>query len=159
MAITTGKWKVYDQAKKYLWDGTLDLDDTTNWKVALFLSTSNCNTLGVGTGVYGDLTNEHANGNGYTTGGIAIGSQLLSVSGGTTTFDAADVTWTAAGGSIVARFAVKYKNATVNGIIKPLLAVCLLDTSPANVTATDGNTLSVVMNVAGLLTLSGATTD
>jgi hypothetical protein len=32
--------------------------------------------------------------------------------------------------------AVLYMNATVNGIIKPLLAVSLLDTTPADVTAT-----------------------
>ena len=67
-----GKWKLYDLAKKYVGDGTHDLDDTTNWKIALFLSTSNANTLSVGTAIYGDLTNEHANANGYTTGGVAL---------------------------------------------------------------------------------------
>lgn len=154
-----GKWKIYDLAKKYLADGTHDLDDTTNWKVALFLSTSNANTLSVGTNVYGDLTNEHANANGYTTGGVALPTETWTNAAGTITWDAADVVWTASGGSIVARFAVIYRNATVNAIVKPLLAVCLLDTAPADVTATTGNTLTIQMNASGIFTLSGATSD
>lgn len=150
---------MYDLAKKYLADGTHDLDDTTNWKLALFLSTSNANSLNVGTAVYGDLTNEHANANGYTTGGAAIAGQTWVNAAGTITWDANDVTFSAAGGSIVARFAVIYRNATVNTIVKPLLLICLLDTTPADVTATTGNTLTIQMNVSGLFTLSGAAVD
>jgi hypothetical protein len=154
--MAAGKWKVYELSKKYLSDGTFDLDDTTNWKMALFLSTSNCDTLSVGTAVYGDLTNEHANANGYLTGGVAITGVTWTRSGATITFDIDNATWTAAGGSIVARFAVIYKNATVNSIVKPLLCVCLLDTTPANVTATDGNTLTIAINASGVFTLTGA---
>lgn len=155
-----GKWKLYDRAKFYIGDGTIDLDLTTNWNIALYLSTSNCNTLSVGTGILADLTNEHANANGYTTGGLALPATITwTNSAGTITFDSGDPVWTAAGGSIVARFAVIYKNATVNSIVKPLLAVCLLDTAPADVTATTGNTLTITMNASGIFTLSGATTD
>lgn len=157
--MPAGKWKVYDLAKKYLSDGTHDLDDTTNWKVALFLSTSNANTLSVGTAVYGDLTNEHANANGYTTGGVAVAGETWVNAAGTITFDLNDATWTASGGNIVARFAVLYRNATVNTIVKPLLAVFLLDTTPADVTATNGNPLTIQINASGAFTLSGATTD
>lgn len=157
--MAAGKWKVYDLAKKYLADGTHDLDDTTNWKVALFLSTSNANTLSVGTAVYGDLTNEHANANGYTTGGVAVAGETYTNSAGTITFDMNDAAWTAAGGNIVARFAVIYRNTTVNTIVKPLLAVCLLDVAPADVTATNGNPLTIQMNASGIFTVSGATTD
>lgn len=154
-----GKWKVYEYAKEYIGDGTHDLDDTTNWKMAIFLSTSSANTLSVGTGVYGDLTNEHANANGYLTGGIALTSVVWTHSGATVTFDCDNPVWTASGGSIVGRFAVIYRNATVNGAVKPLLCVCLLDTAPADVTATDGNTLTVTINASGVFTLSGATSD
>lgn len=154
-----GKFKLYDFAKKYIGDGTHDLDVTTNMQVALFLSTSNANTLSVGTGIYGDLTNEHANANGYTTGGQALVGETWTRSGSTTTYDANDPVWTASGGSIVARFAVIYANATLNGIVKPLLAVCLLDTTPADVTATDGNTFTITLNASGIVTLSGATAD
>lgn len=154
-----GKWKCYEKAKKYIADGTFDLDLTTNWKLALFLSTSNANTLSVGTAIYADLTNEHANANGYTTGGVAMTGITWTQSGGTVTFDANDSVFTAAGGSIVARFAVIYENATLNTIVKPLLCVCLLDTAPADVTATDTNTLTIQHNASGIFTLSGAAVD
>lgn len=154
-----GKWKLHNKAKLYLGDGTFDLDSTSNWKYALWLSTSNINTLSTGTGVYGDFTNEHANGNGYTTGGVAASGITWTESSGTTTFDSADPVWTASGGSIVARFGELYQNATLNTIVKPSLCVSLLDTAPANVTATDGNTLTLVINASGLFTLSGATSD
>jgi hypothetical protein len=154
--MAAGKWKAYEYAKEYIGDTTHDLDDTANWKMALFLSTSNCDTLSVGTGVYGDLTNEHANANGYTTGGFTVTSIVWTHSGGTVTLDADNAVWTAAGGSIVARFAVIYRNATVNTIVKPLLCVSLLDTTPANITATDGNTFTVSISASGILTLSGA---
>jgi len=158
--MAAGKWKLYDKAKLRLADGTFDMDNASlGLTMALFLSTSNCNTLSVGTGLYGDLTNEHANGNGYTTGGIALTGETWVESSGTITADCNDVVWTASGGSIVARFAVIYCNATVNSIVKPLLCVSLLDTTPANVTATDGNTLTIVINASGIFTLSGATTD
>jgi hypothetical protein len=158
--MAAGKWKVYEKAKVHLSDGTFDMDNAAlGLTMALFLSTSNCNTLSVGTGVYGDLTNEVASANGYTTQGIALTSETWTNSGGTTTFDCDDVTWTASGGSITARFAVIYCNATVNSIVKPLLCVALLDTTPADVTATDGNTFKVAINASGVFTVSGATSD
>lgn len=158
--MAAGAWKVYQAAKEYLADGTFDLDNASlGLSMALFLSTSNANTLSVGTGVYGDLTNEHANANGYTTGGIALTGEVWTQTSGTATFDCDNVVWTASGGSIVARFAVIYVNATVNSIVKPLLCVSLLDTAPADVTATNGNTLTISIHASGVLTLSGATSD
>lgn len=153
-----GKWKLYEKAKLYLADGTFDLDLNTNWKMALALSTSNANDLTLAAPIYANLTNEHASANGYTTGGVAITPTWAQASG-TATFDAADPVWTASGGSIVARFAVIYKDATVNSIVKPLLAVCLLDTAPADVTTTTGNTLTIQLNASGIFTLSGAASD
>jgi hypothetical protein len=157
--MAAGKWKVYEFAKEYFGDGTLDFDLTTNMQMALFLSTSNANTLSVGTGIFADLTNEVATAFGYTAGGIALTNETWTQTGGTATFDCDNVVWTAAGGSIVARFAVIYVNATVNSIVKPLICVSLLDVAPANVTATDGNTLTIAINASGVFTLSGATSD
>jgi len=158
--MAAGKFKLYDKAKLRLADGTFDMDNAAlGLTMALFLSTSNANTLSVGTGVYGDLTNEHANANGYTTGGIALTAETWVEAAGTITADCADVVWTASGGSIIARFAVIYCNATVNTIVKPLLAVCLLDTTPADVTTTTGNTLTIQINASGLFTLSGGNVD
>ena len=84
--MAAGKWKVYDYAKFKLSDG-MDLSDATNWKMALFQSTSDANTLSNANGVYGDLTNEVANGNGYTTGGVALTNVAWTESSGTITFD------------------------------------------------------------------------
>ena len=156
--MAAGKWKIYQVSKLYLFDGTFDLDDATNWRLGLYLSTSNANTLTHASPILATLTNEHANANGYTTGGLAI-TPTWTQSGGTATFDSTDPQWTASGGSIVARFGVIYKNATVNSIVKPLLAVSLLDTTPADVTATTGNTFTVTMNASGVFTASGADVD
>lgn len=140
--MAAGAWTFTNSGRTSLLDGTFDLDSDT-FKMALFLSTSN---LGSGSTTYAGLTNEHANGNGYTTGGSSV---TLSLSGTTTvTVDSTDVTWTASGGSITARFAVIYE---VGGRV---LCYCLLDSTPADVTATDGNTLTVQINASGVFTLS-----
>lgn len=153
-----GKWKLYDSAKLHLADGTFDMDNASlGLKMALFLSTSNCNTLTHD--LYGDLTNEHATANGYTQLGQALTGETWLDSSGTITFDCDNVIWTASGGSIVARFAVIYCDATVNSIVKPLLCVSLLDTAPADVTATTGNEFRVLINASGVFTLSGGNID
>lgn len=156
--MAVGKWKSYDFADKYFLDGTHDLD-TNALKLALFQSTSNANTLSVGTGVYGDLTNEVANANGYTTGGASLSGLSVTRSGSTGIFTATLPTFTASGGNIVFRFGVIYVNATVNSIVKPLIAICLADTTPADTTILNGNSLQWVANASGVLVLTGATTD
>jgi hypothetical protein len=158
--MAAGKWKLYEAANLNLANGTFDMDNASlGLTMALFLSAGNANTLSVGTGVYGDLTSEHANGNGYTTGGQALTNEVWTKSGSVATFDCDNVVWTASGGDIVARYAVIYCNATVNSIVKPLLAVCLLDTTPANVTATNGNTLTIAINASGVFTQTAGTSD
>lgn len=154
-----GKFKLYELAKFRIGNLTIDLSDATNWKLALFLSTSNCDTLSTGTGLYGDLTNEHANANGYTTGGIALSGVTWTNTGGSEAWTFTAPVFTASGGSIIARSAVIYKNATVNLIVKPVLCTCLLDATPADVTATTGNTLTITPNASGAFTLSGATAN
>lgn len=140
--MAAGEWTFTNSGRTSLLDGTFDLDSDT-FKMALFLSTSN---IGAASTTYAGLTNEHANGNGYTTGGESV---TLSLSGTTTvTVDSTDATWTASGGPITARFAVIYE---VSGRV---LCYCLLDSTPADVTATDGNTLTVQINASGVFTLS-----
>lgn len=140
--MAAGAWTFTNAGRTSLLDGTFDIDSDT-WKMALFLSTSN---IGAGSTTYAGLTNEHANANGYTTGGNAT---VLSLSGTTTvTVDGTDEVWTASGGSITARFAVIYE---VGGNV---LCYCLLDSTPADVTATDGNTLTVAIHASGIFTLA-----
>jgi hypothetical protein len=141
--LAAGTWTFTNASTKMLLDGTFDLD-TDSFKCALFQSTSN---IGAASTTYAGLTNEVANANGYTTGGIAI---TLTLAGTTTvTVDIqTDPVWTAAGGSITARFAVIYE---VGGNI---LCYALLDSTPADVSATDGNTLTVAANASGVFTLA-----
>src|SRR3990167_2156728 len=140
--MAAGAWTFTNGARTSLLDGTFDLD-TDTFKMALFLSTSN---IGAASTTYAALTNEHANANGYTTGGNAT---VPSLSGTTTvTVDGTDEVWTASGGSITARFAVIYE---VSGNV---LCYCLLDSTPADVTATTGNTHTVATSVSGVYTLA-----
>lgn len=157
--MAAGKWKVYEAAKEYIGDGTIDLDSAT-FKMALFTSSSNCNTLS-GSDAMTDLTNEVANANGYTTGGVTLTGVTWLNSSGTMTFDCDNAVWTASGGSITARFAVIYRSGAAGSpsVTDALLCVCLLDTTPADVTATATNTLTIAINASGVFTLSGAAID
>lgn len=140
--MAAGTWTFTSAGRTSLLNGDFDIDSDT-FKMALLLSTSN---IGSGSTTYAGLTNEHANANGYTTGGKAL---TMALSGTTTvTVDCDDQVWTASGGSIVARFAVIYE---VSGKV---LCYCLLDSSPADVTATTGNTLTVTINASGIFTLA-----
>lgn len=142
--MAAGPWTPTDATRTSLLNGTFDLD-TDTFLMALFLSTSN---IGAASTTYAGVTNEHANANGYTTGGVSLGQLALS---GTTTVTVDETTnpvWTASGGSITARFAVIYESGG------NVLCYCLLDSSPADVTATTGNTLTVTFHASGIFTLA-----
>lgn len=141
--MAAGVWTFTNVGRTRLLNGTFDID-TDAFKCALFLSTSN---IGAASTTFAGVTNEHAAANGYTAGGIAVALTLA----GTTTVTVditTDPVWTASGGSIVARFAVIYE---VGGDV---LCYSLLDTTPADVTATTGNTLTVAANASGVFTLA-----
>ena len=141
--MPAGAWTFTNAGRTALLDGTFDINSDT-WKMALFQSTSN---IGAGSTTYAGLTNEVANANGYTTGGASISLTLAGTT--TVTVDiATDPVWTASGGSITARFAVIYE---VGGNV---LCYCLLDNTPADVTATAGNTLTVAASASGVFTLA-----
>ena len=142
--MAAGTWTFTNAGRTSLLNGDFDLD-TDTFLIALFLSTSN---IGASSTTYAGLTNEHANANGYTTGGISLGTLDLSGTTTVTVDDSSTPTWTASSGSIVARLAVIYK-ASGN-----VLCYCLLDDSPADVTATDTNTLAINFNASGVFTLS-----
>ena len=152
--MAAGKWKLYEQAKLDIANGLMDLD-THSFKIALFTSVSNCNTLS-GTTTLASLTNQVATANGYTQNSKAV-TLTTANSGGTITVDeTTNPSWTANGGSITARFAVIYNDTHSS---KQALCVCLLDTAPADVTATDGNTFTITQNSSGIFTISGASID
>lgn len=130
--MAAGAWTFTNTSRTKMLNGQFDFD-TDSFKVALFLSTSN---IGATSTTYAGVTNEHANANGYTTGGITQAFTLAGTTSVTVSFTANPV-WTASGGSITARFAVIYE---VGGDV---VCYCLLDSTPADVTATTGNTLTI----------------
>jgi len=97
-------------------DLALDLDDTTADRFKVMLVTS-AYTPDFGAHDFkADVTNEVA-GTGYSAGGESLTSVTLTQTGGTITFDAADVTW--ASSTITARAAVIYDDSLASD---PLVA-------------------------------------
>ena len=142
--MAAGAFTFTNTGRTSLQDGTFDID-TDTWKMALFLSTSN---LGPSSTTYAALTNEVGTTNtGYTTGGMTV---ALTLSGTTTV--KVDVTtdpvWTAGSAGLTARFAAIYE---VSGSV---LCYCLLDSTPADVTASSGNTYTVAAHTSGVYTLA-----
>lgn len=141
--MAAGAWTATNNTRTYMQSGTFQIG-TTSFKIALFQSTSN---IGATSTTYAGLTNEVANANGYTTGGIAVTCSNTGTT--TTTLDiASNPVWTASGGSIVARYAVLY------GVGGSVYAYFLLDSTPADVTVTTGNTLTLQINGTGIQSLS-----
>lgn len=147
---------MYESAKLAWANGAIDFD-THSFKINLYLSTSNANTLTAATITQlSDITNQVATAFGYTQNTKAV-TITTANSGGTITIDeTTNPSWTASGGSITARFAVIYDDTHATDM--PCF-VCLLDTAPADVTATDGGTFTITMNASGVVTYSGAATD
>jgi hypothetical protein len=142
--MAAGNWTFTDGTRTRILNGTFDFD-TDTYRVGLYLSSSN---IGAGSTTIAGVTNEHANANGYTTGGISIGALTLSGTTTVTVDDPADLVWTASGGSITARYAVLYENGG------DVVCYALLDSTPADVTATDGNTLTIAFHSSGIFTLA-----
>ena len=144
-------WVVHDKAKEYMGDGTIDLDADT-FKGILVTSASNLATTSVNG--YSTVTNELATANGYTNGGITLTSVTWTESSGTVTFDCANMVWTASGGSITARLAGIYDDTVTTPVADPVLCHSLLDNTPADVTATDGNTFTISIHANGVFQTS-----
>jgi len=98
--------------------------------------------------VLADITNE-VSGNGYARQTLTIVTSAQT--GGTYTFDVSDPVFTASGGSIVARYWVIYDDTTTSPT-DALVCYGLIDSTPADVTTTDSNTLTLNINASGLFT-------
>lgn len=133
--MAAGAWTLTNAARTNILNGTTISGDT--FKVALYLNTSN---LAVGSTTYAGVTNEVGTTNtGYSTGGIAV---TISLSGTTSvTYSAtANPQWTAGTANLTAKWAALYE---VGGNV-----VCFmtLDSGGADVTATNGNTLTITID-------------
>ena len=142
--MAAGAWVMTNTTRTKLLNGTFDLDSDT-YKMALFQSTSN---LGPASTTFAGVTNEVGTTNtGYSAGGESI---TLTLSGTTTVkVDiATDPVWTAGSAGLTARYACIYE---VDGDV---LCYCLLDSSPADVSVTEGNTLTCAAHADGIFTLA-----
>jgi hypothetical protein len=126
-----GAWTLVNGARTDILAGNFPVG--SGYKVALVTSSSN---ISASSTTWSGVTNEVSSGNGYTTGGVAV---TLADTGSTSVavYFSSNPSWTASGGSIVARWAVLYK---VSGDV---VCYCLLDSTPADVTVSSGNTLTV----------------
>jgi hypothetical protein len=150
-------WKIYNKTKEYIGDGTIDLDAGTGY-FSVFLATSSY-TPAITHEAYSSVSGaEVANGNGYTTGGDILSTPTWTESSGTVTFDSDDPSWTASGGSITARYAVLVHIAAGSSVPQAadkIMAYCLLDNSPADVTAVDGADFTIQLAAGGYFQVSG----
>lgn len=94
---------VYGKFAEYLANKTIDFD-TDVIKVALFTDSFTPNQDS--DDLYSNMTNEVANGNGYTTGGATLANASISQSANVVTLDGDDVNWSSS--TITARYAVIY---------------------------------------------------
>lgn len=133
-------WQIYNSFKLWMADGTFDLD-ADSFKLALFSSASNCATLTTNQ-VLADLTSQLSTANGYTSGGVALSGLSWVASGSGAKLSFSNPTVTASGGSLVFRYAAIYKSGTANTHANPLVAVSLLDTTPADITVSNGVTFT-----------------
>lgn len=135
--MAAGTFTLYDSVAEFIADGTIDLD-THTFKIALLDSGYTPNQS------HDELADvsadEIANGSGYTTGGGTLAGVTWAQTGGVAKFDSDDFVWTASGGPITARYAVIYDDTSAGD---KLVGYVLLDTTPSDLTATDGNTFTV----------------
>jgi hypothetical protein len=144
--MAAGAWQFYNEFKKYLGDGSIDLDGNT-WRMSLFTSASNADTATLS--VISEITNEVAEANGYSSSGKALTGVTWAVgaSASEMRFDSTAVIWTATGGTIPnAKIAVLWKEGASAGARK-LMARSVLSTS--QFTIGSGNTLTVTPSANG----------
>lgn len=127
----------YNTFRKYDKDGTFDLDSNT---LTAVLTTSSY-TPALTHNKIADVTNILTPGvNGYNPITTVLSSSNWGVTtGATIEFKMPSWAWTAAGGTITARYLILYNAATVNGIVGPLIGY--IDIGAQSVTT--GNTLTV----------------
>jgi hypothetical protein len=141
MAVTIS---LYNHTAKRFADGANAVGDT--YKVML------CTTAtfdAADTTLAGITKTEVVNGDGYTTGGVALTNvAVTTVATNGAKFDADDASWTASGGPITASFAILY-NDTDSG--DPPVAFIDFDGSES---AGDGTDFLIVWNASGIFTWS-----
>ena len=142
--MAAGAWTFTNSTRSNILDALHDVDTDTH-KMCLLTSASNITTS---SNTYAALTGEVGTTNtGYSTGGASV---TLAKSGTTTVTvtQSAGVQWTAGSANLTAKWAAIYE---VGGNI---ICFATLDSGGADVTATNGNTLTVGGTSATVFTLA-----
>jgi hypothetical protein len=124
--MAAGPFTWFNQALIKITNGTMPLSGT-GYNVALTLTAQPLTAAFNGTSGdcrYSDLTSQTANGNGYTTGGLALTGESLTRTTNVVKWTADAMNWTITGAGITCRYAVIYDNSATN---KDLLCFCDLD--------------------------------
>lgn len=148
--MAAGAWALYNEAKKYLLTGDIDLNAAT-LRMTLHTSASNANTATLST--FGSVTNELADGNGYSTSGKALTYTFtVGASASEYRLDATAIIWTATGGSLSnVKFAVIWQTGASAGARKLL---CRSQLSTSQFTVTIGNTLTITPDANGIFEIN-----
>jgi hypothetical protein len=147
--MAVGAWTFYNEFKKYLGSGDAQMDG--QFRIQLHTSASNAATATLS--IISEVTNEIADGNGYSTSGKALTETWATgASASEFRFDATAVIWSASGGNIAnIKFAVIWASGASAGARK---LVCYSQLSTAQFTVTDGNTLTITPSANGIFELN-----
>lgn len=138
-------WSLYNEAKKYIGNGTIQLG-TTALKLKLCTSASNASTFTLST--FASVNNEIAAAGGYVAGGRSLAGLAWTVGASAKQykFDSDDLVFTASGSTLAnIKFAVIGVSAGK--------ALCWSRLSTSQFSVTSPNTLTIQMNSAGIFTL------
>lgn len=148
--MAAGDLTVFNTAKQYFTNGTLDLDSTT-FKV-MFVTNATVPAATTATPIKADFTEVAAGGN-YVAGGFNF-APVLTESGGVLTFNdnASDIAMVkdAANPTNVA-YAVLYGVGTLNAIVDPCLCFVEINTTGADGTA---GAINLTWGAGGLFTIT-----
>jgi hypothetical protein len=148
--MAAGAFTFYNEAKKYLMSGDIDLNSAT-FRMGLYTSASNAATATISR--HSEVTSEVTEANGYSSSGKALTvTWTAGASASEYRFDATAVIWTATGGNIAnAKFAVIWIEGASAGARKLL---CYSQLSTSQFTVTTGNTLTVTPSANGIFELN-----
>ena len=148
--MAASAWVIYNEAKKYLMTGDIDLDAAT-LRIGLYTSASNAATATLSR--LDQVTNEVTEANGYSSSGKALTyTWTTGASASEMRLDATAVIWTATGGSIAnIKYAVIWETGASANARKLL---CYSQLSTSQFTVTIGNTLTLSTPANGIFELN-----
>ena len=149
--MAVGAWTFYNEFKKYMADGSIDLD-TSLFRVSLYTSASDVAT--VTQSVISELSGEVTEANGYSSSGKRLSARAWAAgaSAGEMRFDSTAVFWSANGGNIAnIKFAVIWVSGASAGARK---LVCYSQLSTSQFTLTSGNRITITPSANGIFELN-----